>query len=605
MAATSKSTQQATSSFPIIYSFTIDEIDLIVLEVEKDKKWLLKAPTLDLAAVNVTAKPRTLFELFLRKPNTIPLIGGYSAYQKQGASIILAQEELDQQEDQIAAGQPVTKPRSYEEMLGSWNSDSFAVYIGHIRDWVYEASGLDRESCPYSNFLDCDEIRTLSYYVWRPHTTSYYLARDFRLKSVEAAKFRDEAEKRVGLLITNVIDAHKDLDKFFFEIPDKGTRLHFFEMTEENGYGRPTFPLKVKDDQKSAPNRGLETLLNIRKAEKIEKRTSHFVYPGLIYRLLSAGSNWVLGKTVYTDLIESCDYLNFKIKSGWYKAEQKGGHLEALEFLKEDEVVQEWANLARGILNGGRFYDYLAGLAFSLPIFQIGKNKELKLLMAEGSSLKMADYGMHVAPAGMLEFSPGDAGARELDLSAFQTILAKELAEETLVGKNFSAIDDQYKRLFSVMESGPHNFGDPFRAKIVRSLFEEDILPNWDNIWKDKTKIPAQTPLRGALCLNPNIHPSFWIVDSFALRPEIIMPLYIIEDLSSTLNWEYKPGTQISQTFSSFAGVLDYVLANRNHWCAPGLASLYFGAQLYFSKLEKGEEESLLVTNLEGYGKSS
>ncbi|MDR2368547.1 MAG: hypothetical protein LBF58_10670 [Deltaproteobacteria bacterium] len=599
--AQARVTQANVKKFPIIYSFSVGDIDFNVLEVTKDKTWALMAPALGLPPENVTASARQLFELFLRQRVEVGFTEAYSAYTRGEAARILAREEFAKQQAEIEAGKRVANVRGEKAMLASWDSGNFAVYIQTIRDCVKRACGRNEETLPYATFLDYDAAGTFGYYVWKPLVSGEYIPRDFRLAAVAAAEARNQAEREVGNLIADVIEARPELAGFFFEVEGRGTRLPFFELKEEY-FGRPKFPLTVKIGQTTKPDRGGDSLYRIRKAEKIEKRVEYFVYPGLTYRLLSVGKgNWVLGQTEYTHLTESCDYLNFKIKSGWLRAGSQGRDY-AVNFLKSDPVALEWAGLALGIMNGGVFGSYLAGLAFSAPIFQICGNGNLRLLLAEGSYLKMADYGVHVAPAGMLEYSPGDAKSGTLDLEAFQTIVAKELVEETLLGKDFGAIDGRYRRLFTVMESGPHDFGDPFRARIVRSLLEEDVIPNWGEIWKRKDRAPSQQPLRGALCLNPNAHPSFWVVDSFVLRPEIITPLYIDDDLPSALNWEYEKGVVIDQSFSTFGAVLDYVLQNRNAWTAPGLAALYFGARLYFERKARGEGESLLVTNMEGYG---
>ncbi|MDR2301701.1 MAG: hypothetical protein LBF38_06645 [Deltaproteobacteria bacterium] len=552
----------------------------VVNEVVQDKKWELSVPSLGIAPVTISGKTRQLFELFLQKGNSVQDISGYSGYLADEASIALSANDGTQD---------------------SWK-EAFPQHIKRIREAVLKACGKDKDRLPYEKFLDHDKDRTRHYYIWKPgiptdHFAKNYFSRDFREYAVKATLNRSKTESELGNFIDNVLDVYGELQGFFYRDKDIDIPFQFFEMKEEI-FGRPRFPLTVKQGKPQVPNRGKDTLLRIRTAEKRHNHQRHFVYPGLIYRLLSTGKggDWLLGQTVYTDLIESCDYLNFKIKAGWWEAKSRDAEA-ATEFLTNDPLVKEWADLVRRILKEQNFKHYLAGLAFSVPIFQVCKDKSLKIILAQDSNLKQADYGLHVAPAGMLEFSQGDSEEKTLSLENFQTIVAKELVEETLVGQNFSAVDGRYKRSFSVMESGPHEFGDPFKASIVRQIINEQILANWNDIWKNPQAKPSQTPLNAVLNFDPKTHPSFWIIDCFTLRPEIIMPVYIIEDLPSAFNWEVQENTAFLKQFSSWSEVTNYILRDRERLSAPGLAGLYFGAKHYFDTPDKKSLLSLPQTS--------
>jgi hypothetical protein len=383
---------------------------------------------------------------------------------------------------------------------------------------------------------------------------------------------------------------------------------------DDKTFGKPIFPIKISHDKPIFSDRVIksirtgeslpidddpititDSLYKIRQANEIEHKRHLHIYDGLIYRLLKAKSpdKWLLGQTSYKQIMESCDYLSFKIKSGWVEAleiAKNGGDSLAVEkFFNNDSVVKEWYDLVQNLIKGD-FTKYLAGLAFSAPIFQVCENGSINLLLGKGSAAKQANYGMHVAPAGMFEYSPGDGQLDELTIPNFQTIVAKEMAEETLIGENYSSVVDKYKRFFFVMESGMSLTGDPFRAEIVRMLFDKDIIENWNQIWVNNPP-PSKTPLIKILNLNPNIHKSFWIVDCFILRPEIIIPLYITETITAVLNWEFEAASLEIKNFRNWDNVLDYLNEHSNAWCAPGLASLYLGSKYFFDNHDKFMKE--------------
>ncbi|MDR0548004.1 MAG: hypothetical protein LBI10_01105 [Deltaproteobacteria bacterium] len=454
---------------------------------------------------------------------------------------------------------------------------------------IRQACGLEEELSDDLFLKSADRL-----YLWIPTVTKgFYFSNSFKKMAVEASTAKDLAEKRIPDLIDSILKVHDDLTPFFYQERIGHPRLQFFLM-DPRTFGRPSFRrgLTITDSPSIPPDRGEDGLLNIRRAYSFSNKKPFHIYPGLIYRLISTGrrsSSWSLGRTVYTDLIESCDYLAFRIKSGWQTAMSKG-EAAVTKFLKTDPAVLEWRDLIKQILVGD-FSHYLAGLAFSSPIFQVvDKGQHIKLLMGLGSSAKQANYGMHVAPAGMLEFAQGDDD-NSLTLKNFQTILAKELIEETLVGKNFEAVKDNYKRKFSVMEAAisvdgvpfPQNFGGyPFQTNLVRLIIEDDILPHWDNYWV-KTP-PSKTLLQKALSFNPDQQPSFWIVDSFTLRPEIITPIFVTEDLPNMLSWEYEETQKETKQFNNMDEVRNYVAETRSSWAAPGLAAMYLGAKHFFGE---------------------
>jgi hypothetical protein len=557
---------------PDICNFSTLGVDFTVGEVVANETWNLHS------SMNkderISGRERTVLELFLKrninnpdKPSVLDTLGikGYSAYTIDDIiAYVKATENIAQ-----VTGAP--------------------TYISRLRSAILKAAGKDIEQISkkeskdlYSKFLPMENHLGLNYYVWKPEIYSLedYISIDYREKAVLYIKAKDDGEKETGYIINRLIKTYSELESFFYKFSDD-IHLPFFEMSPDK-FGRPSFPLDIKDDETTIPIRGESSLKKIRRAEKIHKNWPIYFFSGEKYRLLQAKpGNWVIGRTIYDNLIESCDYLSFWIKAGWQDVFVKKKNED--EFFKNDEVVKEWHARIKNIMEGD-FTHYLAGLAFSVPIFQV-TDHGIMPLMAKGSNIKQTDYGLHVAPAGMLEFSILDI-EKKLSLENFLTIVAKEMVEEVFVGKNLSEVANNYKRLFSVMESTPFLACAPFSTRVVRLIFD-DILIHWKNIWKNKDKLPSDILLKKVLSFDPSKDPSFWIVDGLILRPEIIMPIYIKEDLPKALNWEYATGKRQEEWFPNMDKVREYINESRNFWTAPGLAALYFGAKHYFEAKDK------------------
>jgi hypothetical protein len=493
--------------------------------------------------------------------------------------------------------------------------------IERIRKKVLNSCGFTKLDLPFSLFLETRD----SNYCWVPPVeTGEY----FDIKRQEHAKIEfdacDEAEGKVSQLISdllNVSEYRNELSSYFFNVGVETfpVWLPFFEMKEET-FGRPNFALTITDQVdgeeviSSPPVRHDDSLLDKRKALTLRLGKPFHFYPGHEYRLLSAkkGKPWLIGRTIFTDLIESCDYLAFKIKSGWQLTKEgreltkegwqlaKGNTSEDAvnSFFRDSPATKEWFGLIQQYILKGDFTKYIAGMAFSVPIFQVQDGK-LRLLVAKGSSEKISKYGYHCVPAGLLEFSESDSDLAELTLGHFQTIVAKEMVEETLPGKNFMSVKDKNRPMFQGFDSGAFTIkaADQFTAEIYRLVIETIILKNWDDLWAETKDAPSKTFLEAVLKFDPAKHGSFWFVDCFTLRPEIVIPLYTSQDLKFNLNWEFEKGSEKKLEFEKWPDVLDEIMKNRDSYSAPGIACLYFGAKRFFDT-PKEDWNSLLLENI-------
>jgi hypothetical protein len=421
-------------------------------------------------------------------------------------------------------------------------------------------------------------------YTWKVPATHTRVTEE---ESQKVAR-KTQLEQQANTVLYSLIDDLECIlgDKSFFHRMGN-VRLPFFFMDKER-FGFPTFPIPIGDTNLDEPNRGYDSLLRMRRYVQGKK-----IYPGSIYRLVCAKpAGWELAKTIYPYILDDCDYLAFNIKSGWRDAYERnaGGK----DFLAASEVVEEWKKRVRQVQRGD-FSGYHAGIAFSIPIFQIMEDGSLRLQMAKGSSEKAAGAGAkHVVPAGMLEFCGElDFKNTELTFPAFVSYIGKELIEETLLANLH--IKDAAKRRFDQVASSHHLIsscespnGKPGDATDVKSLNSDikTLLDDWDNRWKDTP--PSATPLRKIMELQScnEETPCFCIVDAFNLRPEFIIPLYIKEDLDFCINWEYDKKTFDRQPLRSMDEVVSFVSEGYKDWAAPGIAAAYFGAKYYFENLQ-------------------
>jgi hypothetical protein len=94
------------------------------------------------------------------------------------------------------------------------------------------------------------------------------------------------------------------------------------------------------------------------------------------------------------------------------------------------------------------------------------------------------------------------------------------------------------------------------------------ILINWEDLWAKREDVPSIILLEAILKFDPNIHNSFWFLDCFTLRPQIVMPMYTSQDLKFNLNWEYDPGQQKVMKFNDWSEVLCEIRQNNDSYSA-------------------------------------
>lgn len=442
-----------------------------------------------------------------------------------------------------------------------------------------------------------------------------------RASAMERRSFEAHASKRLDEIIDDLVVTFPKFDRFFHRI-NGGPRLPFHLLTDPHAL--PRFPMKVgpgKDDPSKAQNLVEGATSDQLSPDSLFRQRYHqgsMLYPGTIFSLQSIGEDgWKLGWTYYTEMIDSCDYVQARLREHWQRAFDAQLSSDTIRHLMSGddeslhplgEVAQMWWERA-GSVTVGRFSDYLAAIAFSIPMFRICDNGRLQLLCAEGSLQKQAGAGQkHVCPAGMLEFFSRKGPGTSLSLEDFRTYVAKELLEETCFGSKFKLKPgSEFERQVSAFSTDMPGKLDSSPTEL-RATLQDVILPHWDEIWADfpdiqsriatgnRKGIPSRTPLEMVLNMRapdgtPD-NPWFVIVDALCFRPEIIKPLYLREELGALLNWEYKyedkgPSSKEDALFeivefTSEAQVEQWVQDNRRDWCAPGLAAAYLGAVHYF-----------------------
>ncbi len=393
----------------------------------------------------------------------------------------------------------------------------------------------------------------------------------------------DEAEgyARIVDLIDSLVRLYPDELDGFFEVSELGARLPFHVMSKATTAAF-NLPIPISDDLLPPPDRGAESLKTRRIAQ------GKLVYPGQIYRLVKATQDgWELARTVYTQLIDDCDYLKAKILEGW-GALKDASVDERDTFLLTSDVVKEWLSRVDGIRRGD-FSSYHAGMAFSIPIFQRLPDNRLRMLLARGSDKKQADAKkLHCCPAGMLEFAEGWV-TRLNDLTAqdFATYCMKEMLEETLRADAF-----KFANKINFLEGVGHD-GDPMAADELRGYCDKIILEVKHEIASGKlvVKLPngEERPLSIAavdeadkIADTINDRQIYTIVDAFVLRPEIIVPIFVDEQVDFFLSWEHEHAE--TEDFASLADTEQRLPAKFADWAAPGFAAAYLTTKDWFSK---------------------
>lgn len=387
---------------------------------------------------------------------------------------------------------------------------------------------------------------------------------NFSKKSAKLEKAKeDSGVDHMSKLMDRLQENYKEELEGFFYKTTNGNSLPFWEIPTEQ-FGLPNFPLPIVDTEHyPADDRGEDSFCEQR--EILGSR----LYPGNIYRLLNAAPNeWQLARTVYTDLIDSCDYLRARIFAGWAEVYTSRDDTAQNNFIKNSPLIVEWLERIRQIKTGN-FSTYLAGMAFTIPIFKIEKDQSITLFMGKSSKKKASGGGMfHCCPAGMLEFG-GDYDANELSFNDWRTYVLKELIEETLK-------DDETKST-AIIDTLDNDSKDLFSLTSLRPILKQ-VIENWDG---DKKAVVAANKFKN---IQFGEAPCFVIVDAFRLRPEIIMPLFIDEDLRILPNWEYKGRVNEIRNFQSFEDAEGSLVGQLTQWAEPGLAAALLSSKYWFEK---------------------
>lgn len=319
-----------------------------------------------------------------------------------------------------------------------------------------------------------------------------------------------------------------------------------------------------------------------------------------------------ISKTGYFDILDSADWLPFQMKLCYGKLNNLNENDKEYDKVKYklNELKRIWRTRCESIINGN-FTNFNPGLAFSMPIFQIVKNSNLRVLSAKGSENKAAGNGQrHIAPAGMFEYWSHEDFKAKFQFEDFIVLAAKELLEETVFSNSSLSVDKDYdfhECLKYFINEEVQKQGVSYT--ILRNHIDT-IRAHWQEIWeylsdkypilnnKDinnqlneefKKSVPNAAALDELLKIDneyfyQNAH---FVVDALTLRPEIIMPLYIKEELNNIVNWEYDSSSVEILEFTDMNDLNNKVLAHHNNYCAPGIAAIYLGAKSYFESLNK------------------
>lgn len=250
------------------------------------------------------------------------------------------------------------------------------------------------------------------------------------------------------------------------------------------------------------------------------------------------------------------------------------------------DVVELWNNRMIDVHNKN-FSNYIAGLAFSIPLFQVTKSG-LAVLLAKGSQQKAVGSGAkHIVPAGMVEFF-SDMDPESFSFDDFRALICKELLEELYFGNNIvHKHTSQYSRTINLFSDNQNERTYATYEEILDTV-QKIVIPKWDDIWekhgKTKENIPSKVLLEKVLELKETDEPYFMIVDALNSRPEIIKPIYFTEDVEVFLNWENVGIARVS--FSNQQELENFVKKCHRDFCAPGIASIYLGARYYFENQE-------------------
>ena len=293
----------------------------------------------------------------------------------------------------------------------------------------------------------------------------------------------------------------------------------------------------------------------------------------------------IVGKSSYFAILDSADYVASRLKV--YHHQQNIHEFE--------RIFKIWSERLNSLEKEGLFNDYNSGVAFSMPIFQICDNGDLKVLAAKGSQFKANGSGKrHIAPAGMLEFFTYDQSDK-FDFEDFKTLCAKELLEETVFGQETLKLEENnpfFSILFPFFETLNLRRQDDITLFALMS-FIKVIHDNWEEIWSSlnyQDSIPNKAALSYLLKMNEDVfcQTSYFVLDFANLRPEFIVPIYISEQLNEIVNWEYEKENAYDAvkkdilTFNNLDDLNTWAKNEVNDYCAPALAAIYLGAKQFF-----------------------
>lgn len=429
-----------------------------------------------------------------------------------------------------------------------------------------------------------------------PHEVYPIQERPVSEEERQAALVEIALEKKANNQTTKIINAllraYPSQKKAIFQT-DEGQMLPFTTITKNCSLPF-NFPLKIDPIQSDQTRVGVDSLYEIR------KNAGAHLYPGKILQLKKDkhDESYRLGHTIYTHILDSCDNVGSTLKRAWSRLDEKNmGVSERQQEIKDissdiGSMAYIW-NQRLNQVRAGDFSDYLAGLAFSLPMFQIHESG-LSLVCSEGSALKASGFGQkHICPAGMLETFNSHID-KDFTIEDFRAVASKELLEETLFGSKFklkqNSVYSQYVRNFSTELAGQVEASYGMLNACV-----DEVLRVWDVLWEDfegwnKDVPPSNEAIKQVQQLSTENEPWFFIVDIMCFRPEIIKPLYLRGTFDCFLNWEYNNSYNSEPEIISWRDeyeLEDWVKDNHSDFCAPGIASAYLGARYYFQNKEK------------------
>lgn len=459
-------------------------------------------------------------------------------------------------------------------------------------------------------------------------------------------------------LLSETLNRNKEENYTPFFLTNNGRRLPFIYLEYQNKCPLH-FPLNI--EKEVYEEQKIDSLFNQR------FNSGRNLYNGNIFCLRNKDSVYSLGKTNYSSILDSCDYISSKIKEYWMQSYEnylfdnlyqylsdgldkifeskkkvdtlldtsihkkpqrdgcgimikqykgKGIRLsialtnEIRDIVKTDltsilheyiiteiynssqdgelgEIIKLWKKRMIDV-HKNNFSNYIAGLAFSIPLFQVTKSG-LTVLLAKGSQQKAVGSGTkHVVPAGMMEFF-SETDPELFSFDDFKALVCKELLEELYFGNNIvHKHTSQYSQIINLFSDNQNERTYVTYEDILTNI-KEIIIPKWDNIWeeygKTKENIPSKVLLEKVLEFQEMDEPYFMIVDTLNSRPEIIKPIYFTEDIEVFLNWENTSIARVS--FSNQEELENFIKESHRDFCAPGIASIYLGSRYYFENQQK------------------